>query len=152
MDAQTLAQQIALFLTPLLPALVKAASEKAVEEIGKKVGVEAWDKAKILWGKLRPKLDDRPAAQEAVQDVATNPQDEDAQAALRLQLRKLFAEDPAMADEVAHLVQDKVVQRVIARGGSEIEDVEQRAGGGPTEQEVHAEEKSVLKGIKQIRQ
>ncbi len=96
MDIATLAKDIGLFLTPFLPYLLKA-GEKAAEEAGKKLGGDAWDRAKTLWGGLRPKVEARPAAQEAVTDAATEPQNADAQAALRLQLRKLLAEDDELA-------------------------------------------------------
>ncbi|HHH42146.1 MAG TPA: hypothetical protein ENK56_09115 [Chloroflexi bacterium] len=102
MDPQTLAQQIVPFLTPFLPYLLKA-GEKAAEEAGKKLGADAWEKAKSLWAKLRPKVEAKPAAQEAAQDVAADPDDEDAQAALRLQLKKLLAKDAGLAEEVARL-------------------------------------------------
>ncbi len=53
MDVTTLAKDVAAFLAPFLPYLLKA-GEKAAEEAGKKLGGDAWDKAKSLWGKLRP--------------------------------------------------------------------------------------------------
>ncbi len=102
MDIQALAQQLVAFLVPFLPYLLKA-GEKAAEEAGEKLGGEAWEQAKALWSKLRPKVEAKPAAHEATQDVAANPQDEDARAALRLQLKKLLAEDDALAKEVARL-------------------------------------------------
>lgn len=104
MDVQSLAQQIVPFLAPFLPYLMKM-GEKAAEEAGKKMGEGAWETARALWAKLRPKVEARPAAQEAAADVARNPQDADAQAALRLQLRKLLDQDPALATEVAALLQ-----------------------------------------------
>jgi len=102
MDITVLAKDLVAFLAPFLPYLVKV-GEKAAEEAGKKLGGDAWDKARALWGKLRPKVEDKPAAQEAVADVAAAPQDEDVQAALRQQLRKILAEDEALAAEVARL-------------------------------------------------
>lgn len=102
MDVTALAKDLVVFLAPFLPYLLKA-GEKAAEEAGKKLGSDAWDKAKALWGKLRPKVEAKPAAQEAVKDAAAAPQDEDAQAALRLQLRKILADDQVLAAEVARL-------------------------------------------------
>lgn len=99
MDIATLAKEVALFLTPFLPYLLKA-GEKAAEEAGKKLGGDAWERAKGLWGKLRPKVEAKPAAQEAVADAATEPENEDAQAALRQQLRKLLVEDDGLATEI----------------------------------------------------
>lgn len=142
--------QLTSFLAPFLPYLLKI-GEQAAEETGKKLGAEAWEKAKALWGKLRPKVQASPAAQEAVQDAAANPDNPDAQAALRLQLKKLLQADPSLAEEVAHLMQAEVVQRVLALGGSQVKDVEQQAEGGPTHQEVIAEDKSTIEGVKQIR-
>ncbi len=101
MDAQ-LIQQLTAFLAPFLPYLLKA-GEKAAEEAGKKLGEAAWERARALWEKLRPKVEARPAAQEAVQDLAAAPDDPDAQATLRQQLKKLLAEDPALAEEIARL-------------------------------------------------
>lgn len=99
MDITTLAKEITLFLAPFLPYLLKV-GEKAAEEAGKKLGGDAWERAKGLWGKFRPKVEARPAAREAMADVAAEPQNEDAQAALRLQLRKLLAEDEELAAEI----------------------------------------------------
>ncbi len=98
MDVSVLAKDVAAFLTPFLPYLLKA-GEKAAEKAGEKMGAGAWERARTLWGTLRPKVEARPAAQEAVQDVAQSPADPDAQAALRLQLKKILAEDPTLAAE-----------------------------------------------------
>lgn len=109
MDDATLAREVVAFLAPFMPYLLQAgqkAGGKALEEVGKKFGGDAWERAKTLWGKLRPKVEEKPAAQEAAQDVADAPDDEDAQAALRLQLKKLLAEDEALAHEVAHLLEE----------------------------------------------
>ncbi len=92
------------FLSPFLPFLMKA-GEKAAEESGKKLGVEAWDKAKALWGKLRPKIETKDAAMEAVEDVAIQSEDEDAQASLRHQLKKVLESDKTLAEEVSRLME-----------------------------------------------
>lgn len=105
MDITQLAQVVTAFLIPFLPYLLKA-GEKAAEEAGKKLGADAWEQAKALWGKLRPKVEAQTAAQEAVEDVARAPTDEDAQAALRLQLKKLLSVDKALAAEVGQLWQE----------------------------------------------
>jgi hypothetical protein len=117
MDVTLLAQNIVTFLAPFLPYLVKV-GEKAAEEAGKKLGGEAWEQAKALWGKLRPKVEARPAAKEAVQDAAAAPDNADAQAALRLQLKKLLDEDVSLAEELACLLSEakKAGVTVIASG------------------------------------
>ena len=98
MDVQKLSQQLVTFLAPFLPYLLKA-GEKAAEEIGENLGKDAWEKAKTLWEKLRGKE----RVVQAAQDLADAPNDPDAQAALRLQLRRTLEADPALAAEVARL-------------------------------------------------
>jgi len=60
----------------------------------------------------------RSAALEAAQDAAAHPDDEDALAALRLQLKKLLAEDDSLAQELARLLEQARTagQTVIASG------------------------------------
>jgi len=149
-DPNEIARQIAQFLAPFLPYLLKA-GEKAAEEAGRKLGAAAWEQAQALWARLRRKVEARPALKEAVADAAANPRDEDALAALRLQLRKLLEEDPALQEEVRRLMQSEVVQRVLAEGGSQIRDVTQEAEGGPTTQEVRAGGDSTVDNVRQIR-
>lgn len=105
MDLPELAQSVTSLLVPLLPYWLKA-GEKAAEEAGKRLGGKAWDKVEALWNKLRPKVEAKPSALEAAQDVAKTPTDADAQAALRMQLRKLLAEDKALAQEIARLMEE----------------------------------------------
>jgi hypothetical protein len=93
------------FLAPFLPYLLKG-GEKAAEEAGAMFGAAAWERAKALWSKLRPKVAAKPAAQEAVQDTAKAPDDEDARTVLRVQLKKLLADDPGLASEIAQQLAD----------------------------------------------
>ena len=51
-------------------------------------------------------MEAKPAAREAVQDTAAAPNHEDIQAAFRLQLRKLLAEDDVLAREIERLWQE----------------------------------------------
>jgi len=103
-DIGQLAQDITVGIAPFLPFLL-GAGQKIEEEAGKELGAEAWDNAQALWGTLQPKVEAKPAAQEAALDVANDPQDDDAQAALRLQLKKLLVEDPNLAENVDRLWQ-----------------------------------------------
>jgi hypothetical protein len=100
MDIGALASSVTTALVPLLPYLLKA-GEKAAEETGKTVAGQSWEWTKSLWTKLKPKVEAKPAALEAAQDVAQSPEDEDAQTALRRQLRKLLTEDQSLAEEVS---------------------------------------------------
>ncbi len=101
MDIPTLAARVTAALAPALPFLVKAA-EKGAEVIGQKLGAGLWETAVALWHKLRPAVEANPTAAAAVRDVVAAPEDADAQAALRLQLKKLLAAD---TDLLAGLVQ-----------------------------------------------
>lgn len=95
MDVALLAKDAIALLAPALPYLVTAGNE-AVKEAGKKIGGDALDYAKTLWVKLRAK----PALQASINDVVAAPKDEDAQAQLRLQLKKLLADDKEFANEL----------------------------------------------------
>jgi len=94
-----LAARAAAFLAPFLPYLLKV-GEKAVEEVGKKFGGAAWEKAQALWGKLKG----QPQVAAAACDVAALPDDEDALAAFRLQLKKALAADEALATALQTLL------------------------------------------------
>ena len=99
MEFAIIAQTIVTLLSPALPYLLKAG-----ESAASKIGEDAWEKATTLWGKLAAKIKAKPSAQEAVDDVAKTPADEDAQAALRVQLKKLLSEDAGLAKELEQLI------------------------------------------------
>ena len=91
MDLTLLATEITEFLVLILPYLGKM-SEKAAEEVSGKIGLDIFEGAKGLLGKLRPKVEARGAAQEALNDVIASPENKNAQAALRLQIKKILSE------------------------------------------------------------
>ena len=141
-----LTQKIATFLMPLLPYLLKI-GDKAAEEVGKKIGGEGWERAKALWERLRCKK----SVEQVAQTVAALPDNQALREALREEIARALAEDPALQEEVLRLMQSEVVQRVLAEGSSQIRDVVQEAEGGPTTQEVWARQGSTVEGIRQIR-
>ena len=100
MDTGALASSLTTALVPLLPYLLKA-GEKAAEETGKTVAAQSLEWGKSLWSKLKPKVEAKPEALEAAQDIAQDPDDADAQAALRRQLKKLLAGDQSLAEEIS---------------------------------------------------
>src|ERR1044072_1420972 len=109
MDIVALAGSVTTVLAPLLPYLLKA-GEKAAEETGKTVAGQGWEWAKSLWTKLKPKVEAKPEALVAAQEVAQSPEDKDLQAVLRVQLKKLLTEDQSLAEEVGRwLEQTKAV-------------------------------------------
>ncbi|MEP0914189.1 hypothetical protein NDI45_25100 [Leptolyngbya sp. GB1-A1] len=102
------------FLAPFLPSLFNLGT-KAAESVAEKFGEDAWEKAKSLWSKLRPKVEAKPLAQGAAQELAQNPNDEDAREALTKQLQKILEADPALAAEIARLLEDssETVHKVV---------------------------------------
>ncbi len=90
------------FLAPFLPFLLKGA-ETVAEEAGRVFGQEAWQAAKGLWSKLRPKVDEKPAVTDAAKAVANDPEDELARNALAFQLRELLAADLDLKAELEQL-------------------------------------------------
>lgn len=98
MDVGQLIAFLAPFFTPLLTR-----TEEAVGNAVAGFGEAAWQQAVKLWDRLADRVEERPAAQEAVQDVAAEPGDEGARAALRWQLEKLLTADPALGEELAGL-------------------------------------------------
>ncbi|MEH2297641.1 MAG: hypothetical protein V7K88_00835 [Nostoc sp.] len=95
------------FLAPCLPYLLNVGN-KAVEGASQKVGEDVWNKAKAIWAKLHPKVEAKEAAKEAATDVAQKPEDEDLQASLRVQLKKILEADTALAEEIAQILQASV--------------------------------------------
>jgi hypothetical protein len=97
-------------ITPLMPVLSAALpyllgfAGKVGDGIAENIGGDIWEKAQAVWTKLRPKVEARAAAQEAIEDVAKNPEDADLQAALRVQLRKILDGDVELAAAIAEIL------------------------------------------------
>lgn len=105
MDIGALASSLTTILGPLLPYLLKA-GENVAEETGKAIAGQSWEWTKSLWTKLKPKVEEKEAALEAAQDVAQSPEDEDLQATLRVQLKKLLTDDQSLAEEVRRWLEE----------------------------------------------
>jgi hypothetical protein len=93
-----LAQKISAFLLSLLPYLLKI-GDKVAEEAGKKIGGEAWDKAKALWDKLRRKKN----VEQVAQTAAALPDNQALREALREEIARALQEDSALREEIARL-------------------------------------------------
>ena len=117
MDIGTMASSVTTALVPLLPYLLKA-GEKAAEETGKKAVDQSLEWAKSIWTKLKPGVEAKPEALEAAQDIAQSPDDQDAQAAFRRQLKKLLTDDESLAEEVSRwLEQGKAAGNTVTVSG-----------------------------------
>jgi hypothetical protein len=109
----TLAHDATIMLTPVLPYLLKA-GDKAAEKAGEKIGEGVWTQAQSLWRKLLPKLSSSPGGLEAAKDLVEMPDDSDAQATMRLQLKKLLSEDAELAQEISNaLAQSSEIRATI---------------------------------------
>lgn len=87
--------------TALLAPYIAKAGEKLAEKVGEKLPEQIGK----LWTTIAAKFKGKPAAEEAVKDLAANPKDEDNQAAFRKELKKLLAEDDGFVNELAKLLQ-----------------------------------------------
>ncbi len=105
---QALATSVIATLTPALVQLVTTAAKPistASGDLGKALGQSAGEHIAALMNALTRKFKGRAAAEEAVDDFAKNPSDQDAQAALRLQLKKALESDAAFLNELNELLQ-----------------------------------------------
>ena len=117
MDFTALAASLTTALLPLLPYLLKA-GEGAASQTGKNIADKTLEWGKSLWSKLQPKVEAKPAALEAAQDAALNPDDKDAQGALRRQLAKLLESDQSLAEEVKRWLDEGKASGNITAGGN----------------------------------
>ncbi len=79
---------------------------KLNEGIAQSLGESVGQKVAAVVGRVVNKVHGKPTATEAVQDVAKAPDDADAQAALRLQLKKLMEEDDTFAQDLKRLLEE----------------------------------------------
>ncbi|AUB84226.1 hypothetical protein [Candidatus Thiodictyon syntrophicum] len=99
MDIAPLAADLASPLAPLVPLLTQG-GEKAAEALGEKLGQAGWEQVRAIWDKLHGRLG---ADSDALQELALTPDDADAQAALRVAVKRLLLSDPILRDELADL-------------------------------------------------
>ena len=79
---------------------------KAGEEIAKETGKVAVNKIGVLYEAIRNRFKNKPTAEEALADLETQPNDKDAQAALRHQLKKQMKVDPILTDRLQKLINE----------------------------------------------
>ncbi|MBE9067180.1 hypothetical protein IQ260_10985 [Leptolyngbya cf. ectocarpi LEGE 11479] len=110
---------LASFLTPFLPHLLKLGTpvaEEAGKTLGSKLGEGTWETAKQVWGKLSPKVAEKPLAQGALEALADNSQDNEAQEVWISQLTKMLAANSNLAEELQRLLDKdaKVVKQAVS--------------------------------------
>ncbi len=96
-DVSLLATSAWTMLQPYLPILATKAAEKVGEKVPEAVGK--------VWGTIKQKFDTRAAAKEALEDLLKAPEDADAQAAFRQQLKKAMAADESFANDLSKLIE-----------------------------------------------
>jgi len=101
MDATTIGT-----LAPSVVAVLAPYLAKAGEEFAKEIGKAAGSKIGALYQALKARFQDQSAAAEALADVEAAPDDEDAQSALRHQLKKQMAADSSFADTLRQLLDE----------------------------------------------
>jgi hypothetical protein len=101
MDPKVIGALASSILAVLTPYLAQAGKEFA-----KEIGKMSVEKIGALYQVIKAHFQSRPAAVEALTDMEETPDDEDAQAALLLQLKKQMEADPAFADTLRQLVEE----------------------------------------------
>jgi hypothetical protein len=104
MDVNTLVAPVVAVLAPAVPYLLGKVRDVAATEAIKKLGKTTWDAAGKVWARLWPKIEAKEGPRQAVEVLATTPDDADAQAALRMHIKKMLAEEPSLAEELAQLL------------------------------------------------
>ncbi|MBI5822539.1 MAG: SUMF1/EgtB/PvdO family nonheme iron enzyme [Chloroflexi bacterium] len=94
MDIPQLAAKVAEILIPFLTAGATAAAS----EMGKQA-------VAALWEKLKPKVEAKEAARDAMEFLREEPENPSARDSLERQIRKILVEYPSLAEEVGQIVQ-----------------------------------------------
>ena len=95
-DPVALTQSLWNYLQPYLPLLLTEAAKAG--------GKQAPQAVKAIWQALTGRMEQKPAAKEALEDLRAAPDDPDMQAAFRMQVKKLAREDAAFAAELTELL------------------------------------------------
>jgi len=100
MDPVTIAATAVSLLSPYLGKLAGKAGEKLAEAAGN----AAWKTTAELYASLKARFAGDHCAEGALQDLEQTPDDEDRQAAVRSQLKKLLAAEPEFARQLLDLL------------------------------------------------
>jgi hypothetical protein len=140
-------------LAPFMPFLIetsKVAGLKLADKIGEMGGEAAWDKAQMLWNKLKVQSSNDPELISAATIVAAKPNDEARQTLLAEVLGKYLMEDPDFMEEIFQLLGgQQAMQQVVAERESWIEEISQQISSSSGNQSVTARDRSGIRGVKQ---
>jgi hypothetical protein len=109
MDIAAVASEATNLLLPYLPILTSV-SDNFQKGVAAATTSAALDVAKRLWHRVWPALQKESAAKEATEALANQdkPKDPDDVAAIRRALKKILAEDAALASDVERLVSQNI--------------------------------------------
>ena len=116
-DISFLAQQVSLFLAPFVPYLIKGGIETgkaAAGKLGELATEKGWEKAQSIWSKLTKHEEVKKAAE----TVAKIPDDADAQAALRLQIKLALTADTELVLALDKLLTEATEKRTVTAKGN----------------------------------
>lgn len=102
----TIAAAVVSLLVPYLKNLVEGLVKRSGEEIGTKMGIEAWGKAKQLYEFVKSRFSQQPNTTKIIAQLEKFPDDEDTQAIVRFQLKEEMASDENFARELANLLKE----------------------------------------------
>src|SRR5262249_24543606 len=121
MDSITLAPLAMPYLIRYLPQLIEAGKfvgGKALEKIVGNTADEAWKFAKPWFGKLMGRIEESPTALPLAEKVALNPDNQKYQTALEVQLEDILSANPALAEEIAGLLDQAERENITVRQGN----------------------------------
>ncbi len=113
MNIPGIVKELVLLISPALPYLVPA-GEEMLKKVGGNLGTAISQNAIKVWTLLNSEIVLKPPAlEEALKDVSKNPEDEDAQASLRLQLKKLLESNPELTQKLSEMMASSEVKKEI---------------------------------------
>ncbi len=145
-DYAQIAATVATYMAPFTPYLVEGGKKFAGE-----AGKAAWEKAQVVWDKLKDRFGDDKKIETAAKTVAADPQDEDYQGLLAKALASRLKEDSNFAEELLNAIGgQEAIQKVLADKSSWVENVTQEISGIGT-QIVEARDDSVITVVRQVK-
>lgn len=111
-------------ITATSVTLLSAFLSEAGKGFAKKTGEVVWNKTSELYNLIVTKIKGINSAEEALAELSQNPTDEDTQAVMRKQLKKIIISDPKFAKVIENLLievqqagGDVIIQRFSMSGG-----------------------------------
>lgn len=98
-DVSSTASVIVALLAPYLSARASGAATQVLRKD------RAWETASELWNRLLGQSGGKVVIFEALNDLEQHPDDDDARAAMRFQLRKVMDADPELTGDLTRLVE-----------------------------------------------